>query len=147
MFGLSIVERKRVRKPGLVESIVAPAVWSLRWAGTVTRPLIVSRSAGRLGEIRSITWSRSASVSVRFEARFTARLAQAALRSWLLARPRSDAAASLITLRRRSLPMFAPVEEIGVEEPMFVSGAIASTSAASEIQTPAEAARAPPGET
>ena len=30
---------------------------------------------------------------------------------------------------------------------MFVSGAIASTSAASEIQTPAEAARAPFGET
>ena len=43
--------------------------------------------------------------------------------------------------------MFDPLESIGVEEPMLVSGAIASTSAASEIQTPAEAARAPPGET
>ncbi len=53
----------------------------------------------------------------------------------------------MITLRRRSLPMFAPLPLIGVEEPMFVSGAIASTSAAWEIQTPAEAARAPAGET
>ena len=58
-----------------------------------------------------------------------------------------DAAASLITLRRRSEPRFAPLESIGVDEPMFVVGAMASTSAASEIQTPAEAARAPSGET
>jgi hypothetical protein len=36
---------------------------------------------------------------------------------------------------------------IGVEEPMFVLGAIASTSAASLIQTPADAARAPFGDT
>jgi hypothetical protein len=43
--------------------------------------------------------------------------------------------------------MFAPVPVIGVDEPMFVSGAIASTSAACEIHTPADAARAPPGAT
>ena len=43
--------------------------------------------------------------------------------------------------------MFAPVPLIGVEEPMFVSGAIASRSAASETHTPAEAARAPCGDT
>jgi hypothetical protein len=49
--------------------------------------------------------------------------------------------------RRRSLPMFEPSPEIGVEEPMFVSGAMARTSAACEIQTPAEAARAPLGAT
>ena len=41
--------------------------------------------------------------------------------------------------------MFVPLPLIGVEEPMFVSGAIASTSAAWEIQTPADAARAPLG--
>ncbi len=59
----------------------------------------------------------------------------------------SDAAASLITFRRRSEPRFAPLESIGVDEPMFVVGAIASTSAACAIQTPADAARAPFGET
>jgi len=58
-----------------------------------------------------------------------------------------DAAASLITLRLRSEPRLAPLESIGVDEPMFVVGAIASTSAASEIQTPADAARAPFGDT
>ena len=43
--------------------------------------------------------------------------------------------------------MLAPVPLIGVDEPMFASGAMTSRSAASEIQTPAEAARAPFGET
>ncbi len=95
----------------------------------------------------STTCIRSASASVRFEAFSTARFAQAAFRPWLFASARRDAAASLITLRRRSEPMFAPLPLIGVEEPMFVAGAIASRSAASAIQTPAEAARAPRGAT
>ena len=43
--------------------------------------------------------------------------------------------------------MFEPLPLIGVDEPMFVCGAIASRSAAWEIQTPAEAARAPAGAT
>ena len=43
--------------------------------------------------------------------------------------------------------MFGRCRVIGVDEPMFVSGCIASRSAASEIQTPADAARAPGGET
>ena len=47
--------------------------------------------------------------------------------------------------RRRSFWMSSPPTLIGVDEPMFVCGAIASTSAASPIQTPAEAARAPVG--
>ncbi len=51
----------------------------------------------------------------------------------------------MISLRRRSLPMFCPLDSIGVDEPMFVPGAIASTSAACEIQTPADAPRAPGG--
>ena len=41
--------------------------------------------------------------------------------------------------------MFVPFPLIGVDEPMFVFGAIASTSAACAIQTPADAARAPAG--
>ena len=43
--------------------------------------------------------------------------------------------------------MFEPLPLIGVEEPMFVCGAIARRSAACEIQTPADAARAPSGAT
>ena len=43
--------------------------------------------------------------------------------------------------------MFFPLESIGVDEPMFEAGDIASTSAACETQTPADAARAPSGET
>ena len=43
--------------------------------------------------------------------------------------------------------MSVPLPLIGVDEPMFVSGAIARTSAAWEIQTPAEAALAPFGPT
>jgi hypothetical protein len=53
----------------------------------------------------------------------------------------------LITLRRRSEPRFWPLESIGVDEPMFVAGAIAAMSEASVIQTPADAERAPLGET
>ena len=53
----------------------------------------------------------------------------------------------MITLRRRSDWMFPPPTSIGVEEPMFVCGAIASRSAAWLIQTPADAARDPGGET
>ena len=59
----------------------------------------------------------------------------------------SEATESLITLRRRSEPRFWPLESIGVDEPMFVVGDMARTSAAWETQTPAEAARAPSGDT
>ena len=43
--------------------------------------------------------------------------------------------------------MSSPPTLIGVDDPMFVCGAIASTSAAWPIQTPADAARAPSGAT
>ena len=89
----------------------------------------------------------SACCAVKFDAFVTARTGQVVLRLCVAASERSDAAASLITFRRRSEPMFAPVELIGVDEPMFEMGDIASTSPASEIQTPAEAARAPFGAT
>ena len=120
---------------------------SVRWRGVVTRPSIVRSSAGSDGETMSITFMRSASAAVRFDALRTAASAHCALRPCVLASPRSEAAASFTTLRRRSLPMFVPLPWIGVDEPMFVAGAIASTSAASEIQTPADAARAPSGDT
>ena len=78
----------------------------------------------------SITLSFSASSAVTFAPSRTARSAQRGLRPWNFARPLSEAAASLTTLRRRSLPMFAPFDSIGVDEPMLVAGAIASSSAA-----------------
>ena len=43
--------------------------------------------------------------------------------------------------------MSSPPTLTGVEEPMFVAGAIARMSPAWPIQTPAEAARAPGGDT
>jgi len=43
--------------------------------------------------------------------------------------------------------MLLPLESIGVEEPMFVSGAMARTSAASAMKTPADAAVPPLGQT
>src|SRR5437763_15570516 len=89
----------------------------------------------------------SACWAVRFDAFVTARTGHVVLRWWAAARALSDAAASLITLRRRSELMFWPLESIGVEEPMLEIGDIARTSAACESQTPAEAARAPFGPT
>src|SRR5256714_9999936 len=97
--------------------------------------------------MRSITCMFSASRAVRFDAFVTASTGHVVLRWCAAASAVSDAAASLITLRRRSEPRFCPLESIGVDEPMFVVGAIASTSAASEIHTPADAARAPSGDT
>src|SRR2546423_13050798 len=88
----------------------------------------------------------SACWAVRFDAFVTARTGQLVLRLCVAASERSEAAASLITLRRRSEPIFPPPALIGGEEPMFETGESASTSPASAIQTPAEAARAPFGE-
>src|SRR5262249_10168432 len=99
------------------------------------------------GAMSSITFLDSASWAVRFDALRTAESAHAAFRPCDLASTRREAAASLTTLRRRSLPMLEPLPWMGVDDPMFVCGAIASSSAASEIHTPADAARAPSGET
>ena len=115
--------------------------------GTVFVPSTLFSSAGSVGAMTSITFLFSASVAPRFDARRTAACAQAALRPWARASSLRDAAASLTTLRRRSDWMFPPPTSIGVEEPMFVCGAIASRSAAWLIQTPADAARDPGGET
>ena len=73
--------------------------------------------------------------------------ASAGLRPWLEASARTNAAASFSTLRPSAPPMSLPFELIGVAAPMLVCGAIAATSAASVMNTPAEPARAPFGET
>ena len=80
MFGSISVERNRVKKPGCTWTIVAFAVCSLKWRGTVTRPSIVFSSAGSDGAIRSITFIFSASCAFRFEALRTAASAHFALR-------------------------------------------------------------------
>ena len=77
----------------------------------------------------------------------TAESAHSTFRPCERASSRSEAAASLTTLRRRSDWMFPPPTSIGVDEPMFVFGAMARRSEAWPIQTPAEAALAPGGDT
>ena len=105
------------------------------------------RSVGRSGAITSITFISSASRALRLAPRRTAASTHFTLRPCSRARARREAAASLTTLLRRSSWMFSPPTETGVDEPMFVCGAMASRSAAWLIQTPADAARAPSGET
>src|SRR4051812_37800253 len=95
----------------------------------------------------STTLRLSASSAVRFDAFVTANFGQVVLRLCAAASAVSDATAWWITLRRRSFAMSCPLESIGVDEPMFDTGDIARTSAACEIQTPADAARAPLGAT
>ena len=84
---------------------------------------------------------------MRFDALRTASDGQVVLRLCVAASAVREATESLITFRRRSVPRFWPLESIGVEEPMFDVGDIARTSAACAIHTPADAARAPSGET
>ncbi len=100
-----------------------------------------------MGAITSMTFISSASVAVRLSALRTACSAQSPFRPCVSASARSDFAASLTTLRFRSEGISPPPAATGVEEPRFVLGAIAATSAACTIHTPAEAARAPSGET
>ena len=50
-------------------------------------------------------------------------------------------------LRRRSREMSSPPSEMGVDEPMFVCGAIAAMSAAMAMTAPAESALEPGGAT
>src|SRR5690348_5431935 len=95
----------------------------------------------------SMTFIFSAWSAVRFDASRTAFAGHCVLRWCEAASAVSDATASLTTLRGRSEPRLAPLESIGVDEPMFVVGAIARTSAACDTHTPADAARAPFGET
>ncbi len=147
MFGSISTSSARFHDDICTSVTSALAVWSTMPFGTVFWPSISFRRAGRVGAIVSITFSWSASRAVRLEARRTAASAHLTLRPCSFARPRSDAAASFTTLRRRSRWMSSPPTEIGVEEPMFVCGAIARMSPAWPIQTPAEAALAPSGET
>ena len=88
----------------------------------------------------------TASLSGTATAWRTASSAHATLRPRWRATVRANAAASLVALRA-SVESIGPCMLIGVAAPMLVPGDIAATSAAITMNTPAEAARAPCGET
>ena len=113
--------------------------------GSIVMPSISFRSVGRSGATTSTTFCSSASWAPRLDAWRTACSAQSPLRPCSSARSRAYAAASLTTLRRRSAGISPPPTAIGVDEPMFVPGAMAATSAARVMNAPAEAAREPGG--
>ena len=69
--------------------------------------------------------------------------ATSALRPYVVARPSICAVASFLTFWSRS----PPDRPIGVEAPTWVPGAIAATGADSRMKAPADAARAPLGDT
>ena len=149
-FGSISVFSSRVKKPGrrVVDLRVREVERErpLRVLRLVAVELLQQR--GQVGAIRSITFIFSASLRGQVRRLAHGGAAHVVLRLVALRRARvSEAAASLITLRAGRVPMFSPLASIGVDEPMFDLGAIASTSAAWQIQTPAEAARAPSGET
>ena len=83
-----------------------------------------------------------------FVASRTISSASSGLRPWLVGE-RPDVGGGVVgdLLAERVADVARRVLVIGEAEPMFVSGAIAATSAASVMNTPAEPARAPAGET
>ncbi len=89
----------------------------------------------------------AASRAPKLAASRTIASAAAAFRPCSRASSAMYAAASFTTLRRRSFERSSPPVAIGVEEPMLVCGAIASTSAACPITAPAESALEPDGAT
>jgi hypothetical protein len=88
--------------------------------------------------------SATASLSLAATARRTASSAHSPLRPRCAATVRANAAASLVALWAR-VESIGPWRFTGVAAPMFVPGAIAATSPAITTNTPADAARAPPG--
>ena len=89
----------------------------------------------------------SASDALTLVASRTISSASSAFRPCSSARAVTYAAASFSILRPSTSSMSAPVIEIGEAEPMLVCGAIAATSAAWVTKSPADAARAPFGDT
>jgi hypothetical protein len=124
----------------------APAVDSSRVrpsASSTARPSTrVSRSRSDKA-IRSITSPSRAASALTLVASRTNASARSALRSRCSAIARIEATASSVTLAVST----APETPTGVAAPTFVPGAIAATGQASRMNAPADAARAPAGET
>ncbi len=111
------------------------------------RPSILSRRSGTLSATRSTTLRLTASRSVAETEDRTAFSAHSTLRPRSAAIVRAKAAASFSTFLVISLSMPPPPTGTGCAAPMLVAGAIAATCAAMVMNTPAEAARAPVGDT
>jgi hypothetical protein len=147
MLGSMSVSRIRFQSDISTVSIRAPSVSMTMPFGFVFSPSISVSSAGSVGATTSTTFIRSASCAPRLEASRTALSAQSAFRPCSRASSAMYAAASFTTFFLRSLGISPPPAATGVEEPRFVCGAIAATSAAMARKTPADAAREPGGDT
>ena len=129
-------------------SISSPAVARRCDFGPWTRnPSSSSSSSCSLAAITSMRPACSASSAVRLTASVTIFAARSPLRPCSSASARTYAAASFSIFRPSTSFVSPGPIEIGVAEPMFVCGAIAATSVASVMNNPAEAARAPSGDT
>ena len=112
-FGSISVLSSRVRNPGSTSSICAPARWSVNAAARLRLVAVELAAAARAASARRRRSRSSAAPRSRGQVR---RLAHGARRPTSRCgrgsprAPRSEAAASLITLRRRSLPMFWPLD-------------------------------------
>ena len=146
--GSVITFRKRSRKPISMALACTPLVASVTGPFTVftVRPSTFSSRSGTESATRSTTLSRTASRSVIETDWRTAFSAQSALRPRSMAIERAKAAESFSILRMLSLSR-PPPTATGWAAPMLVAGAMAATCAAMVMNTPADAARAPVGDT
>ena len=112
-----------------------------------SRPSIFSRRSSRSSAMRSMTLSSRASFSVTETLSRTAFSAHSLLRPRFSAMPFVYATISLTTFSAMVLSIFFCPRLTGCAAPILVLGAMAAMSAARVIITPAEAARAPLGET
>src|SRR5215470_1261004 len=148
MFGSVMSARRRSRKRTSMGLTVAPRVSRVTGPRAVltVRPSALARRSGTLSATRSTTFSLTASRSVIDTDDRTARSAQSTLCPRSVASVRAKAAASFSIFLPISFPVSPPMAT-GCAAPMFVAGAMAATWAASVMNTPAEAARAPVGAT
>ena len=114
---------------------------------STVRPSIESSSAGTDAAIRSMTLSRSASVSVMEMLFRTASSAQRTFRFRFSLIDLMNAAASLVAFSFAMESVMPPCVPTGCAAPMLVPGAIAAMLAASVMKAPAEADWAPEGAT
>ena len=144
-FGSRSEWKKPAKKPIVSSVTVAPATSSVTGSPETwtVMPSTSARSVGTSGAIRSITPSCSASSAEALSASRTADSAQTAFRSRVSAMLTMYSAASFTAFSEAT----APDSPTGCAAPTLVAGAIAATFVDSRMNVPAEAARAPDGET
>ena len=149
MLGSVMRARNRSRNPMPIGRTVAPRVWRVTVPAAVltVRPSTLSRRSVRLAATRSMIPSFRASCSVADTLARTAFSAHSTFRPRSRATVRMNAAASFSIFLIDSLSIDPPPAATGWAAPMLVAGAIAAMWAARVMKAPAEAARAPVGET